>query len=229
MSNLDFQSLIKMIDAFIDEGDPSDPKERKKKRILDAATGLFIKQGYRKTSIDEVAAASGVAKGTVYLYFKSKTDLLMRAIAVEKRRYFEEIRPVFDPGVSPRERLRRWIRTALILATKMPLVSKLLGGDRELLTALDDVDQGQKLEWDAVAQQFLGQMLDQAAAPHKWSQSELVQRATVLKGLPYFSALIADQRIRGSLTLESFAQILADMIVDGIGKSDGAPSRGSKE
>jgi AcrR family transcriptional regulator len=49
----------------------------KRERILQAASKLFTKFGPRKTTIDEVAKEAGVAKGTVYLYFKSKEEILL--------------------------------------------------------------------------------------------------------------------------------------------------------
>src|SRR5580692_11026068 len=47
----------------------------KRDRILDAAQSLFVRYGVKRTSIDEVAREAGVAKGTVYLSFKSKAEL----------------------------------------------------------------------------------------------------------------------------------------------------------
>lgn len=43
--------------------------------ILDAAESLFVRFGYRKTSVDDVAREAGIAKGTVYLYFAGKEPL----------------------------------------------------------------------------------------------------------------------------------------------------------
>jgi AcrR family transcriptional regulator len=43
--------------------------------LIDAATGVFIAQGYRRTQMGDVAEAMGVAKGTVYLYVESKEAL----------------------------------------------------------------------------------------------------------------------------------------------------------
>jgi AcrR family transcriptional regulator len=43
--------------------------------LLDAATRIFIGQGYRRTQMADIAAEAGVAKGTVYLYFESKEAL----------------------------------------------------------------------------------------------------------------------------------------------------------
>ena len=44
--------------------------------LLEAALHVFARQGYRNTSLDEVAKAAGVTKGTVYHYFDTKEDLL---------------------------------------------------------------------------------------------------------------------------------------------------------
>lgn len=43
--------------------------------ILDAAAGVFAVRGYRAATMDDVAAAVGVAKGTLYLYFDNKEAL----------------------------------------------------------------------------------------------------------------------------------------------------------
>lgn len=47
----------------------------KHKAILAAALTLFGHYGYRRTSIDDIAQEAGIAKGTVYLYFKSKEEI----------------------------------------------------------------------------------------------------------------------------------------------------------
>ena len=48
--------------------------------LLEAATAVFIRQGYRLTQMSDVALAMGVAKGTVYLYVKSKEALFAAAL-----------------------------------------------------------------------------------------------------------------------------------------------------
>jgi AcrR family transcriptional regulator len=52
----------------------------KRSRILDAAQNLFLRYGVKRTSLDDVVRAAGIAKGTLYLYFDSK-DELFAAIA----------------------------------------------------------------------------------------------------------------------------------------------------
>lgn len=52
-------------------------KEERRHGLLDAAEALFLDQPHRVASVEEVARAAGVAKGTVYLYFPSKEQMLL--------------------------------------------------------------------------------------------------------------------------------------------------------
>jgi TetR/AcrR family fatty acid metabolism transcriptional regulator len=51
--------------------------EGKRERILRAAIKVFAKNGFYDTRVSDVAKAAGVADGTIYLYFKSKDELLL--------------------------------------------------------------------------------------------------------------------------------------------------------
>jgi len=46
-------------------------------RIREAANELFLEQGFEATTVDAIVAAAGVSKGTFYLYFERKEDLLL--------------------------------------------------------------------------------------------------------------------------------------------------------
>jgi TetR/AcrR family transcriptional regulator, mexJK operon transcriptional repressor len=48
---------------------------RKRAAIIDAARGLFLREGYERTSMDDIAAAAGVSKPTVYEHFGDKEGL----------------------------------------------------------------------------------------------------------------------------------------------------------
>ncbi|MBQ6420861.1 MAG: helix-turn-helix transcriptional regulator [Clostridia bacterium] len=63
-------------------------KLAKKLRLLDAAYELFGSKGVNLTAIDEVVRLAGVAKGTFYLYFKDKYDLLDQMILIKSERIF---------------------------------------------------------------------------------------------------------------------------------------------
>ena len=55
-----------------------------------------------------------------------------------------------------------------------------------------------------------------AAEERQPSAADVLDRATVILGLLHSSGFLADERIRFSLSIERFAEILADMIVDGV-------------
>ena len=56
-------------------------KHARPQELLDAALSLFIEKGFAAARADEIAARAGVCKGTLYLYFDSKEDLLKELIA----------------------------------------------------------------------------------------------------------------------------------------------------
>jgi AcrR family transcriptional regulator len=63
---------------------PSSARQRRKEarpsELLDAALELFAEKGFAATRSEEVAARAGVSKGTLYLYFPSKEELLKAVI-----------------------------------------------------------------------------------------------------------------------------------------------------
>ncbi len=48
----------------------------RKQQITEAATTVFSRLGFHKARIDDIAAEAGLSKGTLYLYFKSKDDII---------------------------------------------------------------------------------------------------------------------------------------------------------
>jgi len=55
-------------------------KEARPQELLNAALELFVEKGFAATRSEEVAARAGVAKGTLYLYYPSKEDLLKAVV-----------------------------------------------------------------------------------------------------------------------------------------------------
>jgi AcrR family transcriptional regulator len=63
------------------------PEERPNE-LLDAALRIFAERGYGNTRLEDIAAAVGVTKGTIYHYFETKEDLLRQAIEHNHERVF---------------------------------------------------------------------------------------------------------------------------------------------
>lgn len=64
-------------------------KLSKRDAVLDAATGLFAERGYENTEVDAIAAAAGVAKGTIYFHFQTKEKLFLAVADYGMRRLAE--------------------------------------------------------------------------------------------------------------------------------------------
>ncbi|WP_246079822.1 TetR/AcrR family transcriptional regulator [Nonomuraea mesophila] len=111
---------------------PQDPARQRERahRILDAATELVLRWGYDKTTIDDVAKRAGVAKGTIYLHWKTRDALFTALLRRERVLMLDDVRRS-EPatlsalyGAFARELLRR------------PLLHALLGEDSEVLGKL---------------------------------------------------------------------------------------------
>lgn len=78
----------------------------KKKQIMEAAMRCFSRKGYEATSIQEIAQELGMAKGSLYFYFKSKEELLLSVIAYFGERMLAEMTTLPEERqLPPRERL----------------------------------------------------------------------------------------------------------------------------
>lgn len=99
-----------MVDLPLLEQAPAERADamRNRGRILDAARRLFADRGAACVSMDEIAAAAGVGKGTLFRRFGSRAALAL-ALLSEREVCFQEgfIRgaPPLGPGASPLERL----------------------------------------------------------------------------------------------------------------------------
>ncbi|MCK5633916.1 MAG: TetR/AcrR family transcriptional regulator, partial [Anaerolineales bacterium] len=91
----------------------TDLKQERRKQILDAAEKVFTKRGLDKARMDDIVHESGLSKGALYWYFKSK-DAIIRALLdrvfINEMRGAEEL--IHTQGSSS-ERLRTFVANAV--------------------------------------------------------------------------------------------------------------------
>jgi AcrR family transcriptional regulator len=80
-----------------------------RRAILDAARKRFLHYSYKKTTIDEIAQDAKVGKGTVYLYFDSKEDILLTIAKGVKKNVTEQMQAIASSMATPEEKLRRMV------------------------------------------------------------------------------------------------------------------------
>ena len=101
-------------------------RQDKRARILDAAVHVFAERGFFTATVAEIARAAGVADGTIYLYFKSKDDLLLRLFDEKMTELLEEARQaVAQQGPAP-VRLKRFIQLHFTVVERDPELARVL-------------------------------------------------------------------------------------------------------
>lgn len=98
----------------------------KRERILTAAERIFARHGFFAAKVSDVAKEAGVADGTIYLYFKSKDDLLISLFERRMQQVNEALRESVAGIASPREQLRAFIKTYLQLVHDEPTAVEVL-------------------------------------------------------------------------------------------------------
>lgn len=90
-------------------GDES-KKEIRKRKILGVALKEFSEKGYDKAVLEDIASKAGVAKGTLYLYYKDKKDLFNQSILFVIDKFVELIENVAESNLSPIDKIKSVIR-----------------------------------------------------------------------------------------------------------------------
>ncbi len=82
-------------------------KSEQRRRIQDAARAVFFRDGFVAANLDEVAEGAGVAKGTLYRYFKSKAELYVAVLSQDGQIFADKMREAVEvPGLAPPEMIR---------------------------------------------------------------------------------------------------------------------------
>ena len=90
------------------------PKEAVKDSILDATDRLLARFGYRKMTVEDIAAEAGIGKGTVYLHFSSKEEVVLSHIDRIVERLQERLKEIAGSDATAAERLRLMLLTRVL-------------------------------------------------------------------------------------------------------------------
>lgn len=88
---------------------PREPSKRRLQDIIDAAAEIFQQQGYSDASVDSIAKAVGLLKGSLYYYIDSKEDLLFHVLLDVHDGALEIVEEVSALDLPAIEKLRRYI------------------------------------------------------------------------------------------------------------------------
>jgi AcrR family transcriptional regulator len=120
---------------------PTSPQKRRARaeRILNAAVKLIERWGYDKTTIDDIAHEAGVAKGTIYLHWKTREDLFMSVIMREALAVIESLQQYIVENADSFA-FHTLFPYAFLRYQERPLVKALLTNDVSLLGSMAQHD-----------------------------------------------------------------------------------------
>ena len=110
--------------------------------ILEVAEKLFVKNGYRKTSMDDIAAEAQFSKATVYRYFDGKLDILIRIVKDSMNEYSDKMTSIINESISAEQKIKKIIHSILSYFEKKKNLARVFLVERDLMKKFVSVDKG---------------------------------------------------------------------------------------
>jgi AcrR family transcriptional regulator len=185
-------------------------------RILDAAERLLGRFGYRKMTVDDIAAEAGIGKGTVYLSFPSKEEVLLSTVDRIVERACAAMEAAAARDASAPDRLRTMLLARVMVrfeavSAYSASLNDLLGSIRAALLARRV--QHFERETGLLARVIAGGQRDgelAAGAPRR------IGRALVLATNSFLPYALSPDELGDARRLSREAGDVIDIVVDGI-------------
>lgn len=191
----------------------------KKRQIIEAAMKSFAEKGYHATSIQDIVDSLGIAKGSLYFYFKSKEDLLVSII-----KYFMELfmtkfqTAVENPGRTPRERLHDLIEFQYLLFLEHRDFILMLVHERfEMTEEIRDLMITMQMDSLVRYRKCILDVYGEQAAPYLYDAAVLFQ--TMIDGYIKFVVLGSkswDIKVLGDFLADRLDDIVSGMITKNV-------------
>lgn len=177
----------------------ADPKDARVAAIIQAAEDVFLRYGFKKTSMDDLARAAGLSRQGLYLYFRTKEDLFKETVThVLGRMRAAHRQALARKDLEIEERLLEAFSAFIRFDSE---------NVDELLEALADVVGPVLLELDADVRADLARALRAAGVPARWEEAGLSANdladhlLAVSAGLKHKTKTLRDYRARMRVAL----------------------------
>lgn len=188
--------------------DPDKPQQ-----IIDAAVRVFARKGYYKSRVSDIAREAGIAAGTIYLYFRTKDEILVTLFREKMAQFVATLRKSIAHEPDAVAKIRRLIHLHFQLLEQHPELAEVVQVEQR---------QGQKFFRGASAQEIssyfalIGSVLEEGVAEGRLRQNLPVKTAT--KAL--FGAMdqMATSWVLGKrgYRLADTAEAVADIFLQGV-------------
>jgi AcrR family transcriptional regulator len=120
----------------IDQADS--PNYAVQKTLIKVATDHFVRFGYRKANIAEIALGAGIGKGTIYLHFENKKELFLSCLLAEDRELLPQLQII--ESLPQEKRLRAFLEVMFNFALTSPLNRALLSRRQDFAALIEEID-----------------------------------------------------------------------------------------
>jgi len=181
-----------------------------KNRIIEVAQDIFKRYGFRKSTMDEIAAAAGKGKSTLYHYFKSKEEVFAAVIEKESNTMFRELNKIITANIDCKTKIKKYITTRMELINELSNLYSAIKAD--YLNHFNFI-QKYRVKYDEYELLFIEQILQDGINKKEFNINEDDTKAyayglaTALKGLeiPFF---LEDRYSKINNRLDSMLNIL---------------------
>ena len=101
--------------------DPDKPQQ-----IIDAAIRVFARNGYYNSRVSDIAREAGIAAGTIYLYFKTKDEILVTLFREKMTEWVALVRDAIAGEADPLEKIRRIVALHFKMIEEHPALAEVL-------------------------------------------------------------------------------------------------------
>lgn len=192
-------------------------KELVRERMLEKSAELFCKNGFSRTSINDIADSLSLKRSSVYHYFSNKEEIIQALFIDEYSRRCNEILALFE-----RQELNALER--LVLAVEGAIAQRLRGGSRFLVfDRLEaEVPEDLRVSYNRNRRQILDlytRLISDGIKSGVFRTVDPQMAAFAIIGMSNWTALWYSPR--GRMNPSEIAKVLVNLVVDGIARRDG--------
>ena len=186
------------------------------KTLIKVATDHFVRFGYRRANIAEIALGAGIGKGTIYLHFENKRELFLSWLLAEERELLPQLEII--ENFPEEERLRAFLEVTFNFALTAPLTRALLSRRQDFAALIEEIDKKILKDHDEkineyIINKLISPLAHNLNAHDKKTITNVINLATLAIGyLPDMAFDLPGQQIH----TDDFVKTLAMIIDQGI-------------
>lgn len=192
------------------------PKETVKDSILDATDRLLARFGYRKMTVEDIAAEAGIGKGTIYLHFSSKEEVVLSHVDRIVDRLKERLRDIARSDATAANQLQVMLLTRVLF--RFDSIQHYTQSLNDLLAALRPGLLTRRAQYFEAEAQIFAEVLTKGRRSGEFSFEDVHATARALleatNGLLPYSLSTAELGERGEV--EQRATDVANLMLGGI-------------